>query len=263
MSTTLALFLSSPDQPAETQDTQPRTENVRRAPPHRRSVTLGLRRQNALSHGQVGLDTVAQGFATRRHLPVLYSQCFAHRAMCPTCAGTGSVQENEACSTCEGTGRYFARYDEADQLYFDERAAAELGVTSRQGAELAGLRLGPCLYVSCRSNTFLDINEHGNPVLNHGAIEPGDVVGMSCILDVSEEMSLDQAGAVLGITRQAALAIEVVAIAKVQEASGLIQDFVAWDPDDPPSLERAARTGLVNIFPDLDEDADGEKESES
>lgn len=82
----------------------------------------------------------------------------------------------------------------------------------------------PCLYTACKFNAFLSVNENGTIHVTKDC-EPWDVPPEdSCVLDVAErpDVTLEQIGRVMGITRERVRQIEVAA---------LLTLFMKIDPD--------------------------------
>ena len=75
----------------------------------------------------------------------------------------------------------------------------------------------PCPFVSCRHHLFLDVSEKGGLKLNFPQLEPGDLL-VSCSLDVAEDglSKLEDAGALMNLTRERVRQIEVVALRKLE-----------------------------------------------
>ncbi len=82
----------------------------------------------------------------------------------------------------------------------------------------------PCPYVSCKFNAYLSIYDNGTIQVTQDC-EPEDVPpANSCVLDVAErpDVTLQDIGKVMGITRERARQIEVEACIKL---------FMRIDPD--------------------------------
>ncbi len=82
----------------------------------------------------------------------------------------------------------------------------------------------PCVYVGCKFNAFLTANYNGTIQVTQDC-EPEDVPpANSCVLDVAErpDVTLQDIGKVMGITRERARQIEVEACIKL---------FMRIDPD--------------------------------
>lgn len=76
----------------------------------------------------------------------------------------------------------------------------------------------PCPYVSCRQNLYLDVTEGGGLKFNFPGLEP-DEVGESCALDVADrgaELSADDVGRIVGVTRQGIQRTEQIAFRKMR-----------------------------------------------
>lgn len=79
----------------------------------------------------------------------------------------------------------------------------------------------PCPWVSCRYHLFLDVLESGALRLNFPNPEPWEMAN-SCALDLAAEregMTLEEAGAVMNLTRERVRQIEDVALLKVATAA--------------------------------------------
>ncbi len=110
---------------------------------------------------------------------------------------------------------------------------------------VGGIR--PCPYVGCRHHLYLEVTEPrkgqgggpgGDIRLNFPGLDP-DELDESCSLDVVAdrvEVTSDEAGDLLGITRQMAERIEHVAVNKLM-VSGCMSD---WRDHDPEGNERPA-----------------------
>ena len=75
----------------------------------------------------------------------------------------------------------------------------------------------PCMYVSCRFNLYLDVNEHtGSIKINHPDREPWEIAE-TCALDVAERgaHTYEAIGRVLNVTRERARQLEESALAKL------------------------------------------------
>lgn len=74
----------------------------------------------------------------------------------------------------------------------------------------------PCPFVSCRHHLFLDVNEKGGLKLNFPHLDPDQLI-VSCSLDVAEDglAKLEQAGALMNLTRERVRQVEVVALRKL------------------------------------------------
>jgi hypothetical protein len=78
----------------------------------------------------------------------------------------------------------------------------------------------PCPLVSCRYHLFLDVDPHnGSLKLNFPELQPWELP-CSCALDVAEEggVTLDVVGEHLGLTRERARQIELVALGRIHAA---------------------------------------------
>lgn len=80
----------------------------------------------------------------------------------------------------------------------------------------------PCPWVSCRHHLYLDVKESGNLVLRYPDQEP-DELTETCSLDVADRggQTLEEVGAILGVTRERARQIEEDACTSA--ASGMRQ----------------------------------------
>jgi hypothetical protein len=75
----------------------------------------------------------------------------------------------------------------------------------------------PCMYVSCRFNLYLDVNENtGSIKINHPDREPWELTE-TCALDVAERgaHTYEAIGQVLNVTRERARQLEESALAKL------------------------------------------------
>lgn len=75
----------------------------------------------------------------------------------------------------------------------------------------------PCMYVSCRFNLYLDVNEHtGSIKINHPDREPWELAE-TCALDVAERgaHTYEAIGRVLNVTRERARQLEESALLKL------------------------------------------------
>jgi hypothetical protein len=79
----------------------------------------------------------------------------------------------------------------------------------------------PCRWISCKHNTFLDINvDTGELIFNHPGLEPDEVPAeSSCVLDIvaahPEGMTWPEVGAVLGVTQQRVHQLAVRSLGKL------------------------------------------------
>jgi hypothetical protein len=75
----------------------------------------------------------------------------------------------------------------------------------------------PCPFVSCRHHLFLDVSEKGGLKLNFPSLEPDELIA-SCSLDVADRgvAALEDAGALMNLTRERVRQIEVVALRKLE-----------------------------------------------
>jgi len=72
----------------------------------------------------------------------------------------------------------------------------------------------PCVIVGCRHSAFLDVTDVGSILLLHADVEPEEMPPeKSCTLDVSVwcDRTLDVVGATLGVSRERARQLEVLA----------------------------------------------------
>ena len=77
----------------------------------------------------------------------------------------------------------------------------------------------PCPYVSYKHHLYLDAKPNGTVVFNHPNLESWEMEE-TCALDVAERgaLSLEDIGAILGITKQGVALIEQRALAKLMTA---------------------------------------------
>jgi hypothetical protein len=81
----------------------------------------------------------------------------------------------------------------------------------------------PCPFVGCAHNLFVDVNEETGAIkFNAPGLEPDEVPGDSCALDVAERGSLTLEGvaAAMNLTRERARQIEEEVLAKLQADRG-------------------------------------------
>jgi hypothetical protein len=93
--------------------------------------------------------------------------------------------------------------------------------TSRLPASRSACRGGarPCPLVSCRYHLYLDVDpRNGSLKLNFPDLEPWDLP-CSCALDVAEDggVTLDVVGEHLGLTRERARQIELLALGRLHD----------------------------------------------
>lgn len=75
----------------------------------------------------------------------------------------------------------------------------------------------PCPFVSCRYHTYLDITPKGSLVIHRPDVDVAELKA-SCVLDIADAgaVTLEQAGAVLNVTRERMRQVEAKALAKVK-----------------------------------------------
>lgn len=81
----------------------------------------------------------------------------------------------------------------------------------------------PCPYVSCRYNLYLDVSPKTGAIkVNFPDVEPGDMPGASCVLDVADNggRTLEDVGADLNLTRERVRQLEQKAIAHLRPVIG-------------------------------------------
>jgi hypothetical protein len=87
----------------------------------------------------------------------------------------------------------------------------------------------PCPFVSCKYHLYLDVNpETGAVKLNHPGKEVCELTE-SCALDLAERgVTLEEAGAAVGVTRERARQIEAAGLAKlrVEKATVALQVYL-------------------------------------
>jgi hypothetical protein len=79
----------------------------------------------------------------------------------------------------------------------------------------------PCPFVGCRHHLCLDINpESGSIKFNHPDVDPADM-RESCALDVADRggITLENVGALLGLTRERVRQLEVAALAELRRTA--------------------------------------------
>lgn len=79
----------------------------------------------------------------------------------------------------------------------------------------------PCPFVSCKYNLYLDVDErNGNIRYNHPGLEPDEVPGDSCVLDVAErrDATLEDLGEMFNLTRERIRQLEHKAIVKLRRS---------------------------------------------
>jgi len=87
----------------------------------------------------------------------------------------------------------------------------------------------PCPFVGCKYNLYLDITETGNIKYNFYGIDPWEL-NVSCALDVADEnsngeMSLNDIGRFMGLTRERVRQIEKDAVKKLKQYA---KDHTEW-----------------------------------
>lgn len=105
------------------------------------------------------------------------------------------------------------------QEWRDNGASSEAGrLACGHAAAEAVAHSRPCLFVACTATNYLDENESGSIKFNHPTLEPGDVVKDSCSLDVAGEggVTLERAGAALGVTRERIRQTEEYLLVKIR-----------------------------------------------
>lgn len=113
----------------------------------------------------------------------------------------------------------------------------------------------PCPWVSCAHNLYLDVTDVGGVKVNFPDLEP-DEMTESCALDVADRggATLEEAGALLNMTRERFRQIEVKAIEKLgrrARAMGLTEALAADDPvrhDAPVEADGADGGGVGRDF---------------
>lgn len=75
----------------------------------------------------------------------------------------------------------------------------------------------PCPFVSCRHHLFLDVSEKGGLKLNFPHLDPDELI-VSCSLDVAEDglSKLEDAGALMNLTRERVRQVELMALRKLE-----------------------------------------------
>lgn len=91
----------------------------------------------------------------------------------------------------------------------------------------------PCVFVSCKHNLYLDVNEHtGSIKLNTPDLEPGEVYE-SCELDIADRggLTLEEVGEVMNLTRERVRQLETRGMAKLKALScmGDLSDYLGDD----------------------------------
>lgn len=78
----------------------------------------------------------------------------------------------------------------------------------------------PCIFVSCRHNTFLDVNpENGKIKLLHKVDCPTEMETENCVLDIVDKhsaLTLEEIGGILNITRERVRQIGDIACRKLK-----------------------------------------------
>lgn len=92
----------------------------------------------------------------------------------------------------------------------------------------------PCPWVGCAHNLFLDVTDAGGITFRQPGVEPWDVKGPSCALDVAAEDGLRgvDIGEIYGITRERARQIEAGALEKLRDENVPTDMFEDTDQGD-------------------------------
>lgn len=112
----------------------------------------------------------------------------------------------------------------------------------------------PCGYVSCSAHLALDINEdNGNIKVNFPGEdgEPDlDAMPETCLFDVIERggATMEDVGAVIGITRERVRQLEDIALAKVRDEAPDLADYLVADRQ--PVTVSLSRTVGIRRTPD-------------
>ena len=120
-------------------------------------------------------------------------------------------------------------------------------------------RSRPCVFVSCKYSSFLDVAETGSLIFNFPHREPTDMpVDGSCALDLAERggMTLEEVGAAQALTRERVRQVEVKALHKL----GVRLQELGIDRVDVEALLRRYVTGPGGEL--ADSGADGELPSD-
>lgn len=119
------------------------------------------------------------------------------------------------------------------QVWRDAGADPEGLPPCGHSAEEAFLRSRPCVRVRCRHNLYLDPTIGGALKLNFPSLEPEEMAGTSCSLDVADlgGVHLEQVAFAMNVTHERVRQIEVDAMRKLERRERQLPD-----PDD---FERA------------------------
>lgn len=105
----------------------------------------------------------------------------------------------------------------------------------------------PCPWVGCRQHLFLEVSVHGSIQLLHPGLEPGDLKD-TCALDVAERkgVACEEAAAALGLTRERARQIEMVAMDKVAEHREALRAVYLDEGERLPAVAPSWRKPRIN-----------------
>jgi len=104
----------------------------------------------------------------------------------------------------------------------------------------------PCRFLSCTHHLMLEVSAWGGLLTNHPGLELEELEE-SCALDVAErgEHTLECVGKYLGITRERARQIEVLALSKLRDALGVSEPI---SDGDLVTLTRTKSTYVASLL---------------
>lgn len=94
----------------------------------------------------------------------------------------------------------------------------------------------PCLYVSCRHNLYLDVNEETGSIKFNFPDKEIWELEETCALDVADRggITLEEVGSIMNLTRERIRQLELSGLEKLKESSkgeDNLETYARWDPE--------------------------------